>query len=182
MAEKMRVDAKRVLADSLIELSARKPLAKVTIQDIVDNCGASRQTFYNHFTGKYELVDWIVSKNSDEVIRKFIGVEPWSRVLAKTLGVLKENQALYGGALGKGGLDSFWRSLYQYTRDFYIDSIRDRFGPEAVTDRLVFTMRFNSYGAVAREWAERGMNEPPEAIAGGIVHNMPADLKRYFQP
>src|SRR5665647_3664355 len=104
MAEKMRVDAKRVLADSLIELSARKPLAKVTIQDIVDNCGASRQTFYNHFTGKYELVDWIVSKNSDEVIRKFIGVEPWSRVLAKTLGVLKENQALYGGALGKGCL------------------------------------------------------------------------------
>ena len=36
-----------VLAESLIELSAKKPIDKITIKEITDKAGVIRPTFYN---------------------------------------------------------------------------------------------------------------------------------------
>ena len=41
-----------VLAESLIELSAKKPIDKITIKEITDKAGVIRPTFYNSFSGQ----------------------------------------------------------------------------------------------------------------------------------
>ena len=48
---------KEMLAESLMKLLARRTLDKITIQDIVDDCGYNRQTFYYHFHDIYDLID-----------------------------------------------------------------------------------------------------------------------------
>ena len=53
-----------VLAESLIELSAKKPIDKFTIKEITDQAGVIRPTFYNHFQDKYELIEWIINNIS----------------------------------------------------------------------------------------------------------------------
>ena len=40
---------KRALASALKELLEHKPLNKITIADITEQCGVNRQTFYYHF-------------------------------------------------------------------------------------------------------------------------------------
>lgn len=40
---------KQALANSLKSLLQKKTLNKITIKDIVDDCGVNRQTFYYHF-------------------------------------------------------------------------------------------------------------------------------------
>ena len=40
---------KRALATSLKKLLAQKPLSKITISDITEDCGMNRMTFYYHF-------------------------------------------------------------------------------------------------------------------------------------
>ena len=47
---------KRALAASLIKLLSQKPLDKVTVKDIIEDCGVNRQTFYYHFKDIYDLV------------------------------------------------------------------------------------------------------------------------------
>ena len=49
---------KRALAASLIKLLSQKPLDKVTVKDIIEDCGVNRQTFYYHFKDIYDLVEW----------------------------------------------------------------------------------------------------------------------------
>ena len=49
-----------VLAESLKELAATRPIDKITIKEITDRAGVIRPTFYNHFQDKYELLEWIV--------------------------------------------------------------------------------------------------------------------------
>ena len=39
---------KRALEQSLKNLSLKKPLNKITINDITEDCGISRRTFYYH--------------------------------------------------------------------------------------------------------------------------------------
>lgn len=46
------------LAASLKELVRREPLDKITVKQIVEGCGVSRQTFYRCFLDKYDLVNW----------------------------------------------------------------------------------------------------------------------------
>ncbi|MBQ3236429.1 MAG: TetR family transcriptional regulator [Oscillospiraceae bacterium] len=55
----LKLDTKQVLADALVELCRTKPLDKITVQNITDFCGAGRQTFYNHFKDKEELIEYI---------------------------------------------------------------------------------------------------------------------------
>jgi AcrR family transcriptional regulator len=55
-------DNDSILADALLELLKEKPFEEVTVEDIVNKCGASRPTFYRHFKDKYDLMDWIYLK------------------------------------------------------------------------------------------------------------------------
>ena len=46
---------KRALEDSLKRLLLQKPLTKITIADLTEDCGVSRMTFYYHFQDIYDL-------------------------------------------------------------------------------------------------------------------------------
>lgn len=54
----MAIDVKKLIVDAFLELCRRKNLHKVTIQNIVDMSGVSRQTFYNHFEDKFALIQY----------------------------------------------------------------------------------------------------------------------------
>ena len=56
---------KKELAESLKRLASERLFEHITVGDIVKECGVNRQTFYYHFTDKYELLDWIYNLNLD---------------------------------------------------------------------------------------------------------------------
>lgn len=45
-----------LMIDRLLLL--KKPLNKITINDIAEDCGINRMTFYYHFQDIYDLVEW----------------------------------------------------------------------------------------------------------------------------
>ena len=55
---------KRALEASLKKLLLEKPLNKITINDITEDCGVNRMTFYYHFKDIYDLVDWILTEDA----------------------------------------------------------------------------------------------------------------------
>ena len=51
---------KQALADSLRQLLTRKSFSKITVTEIVENCGVNRKTFYYHFEDIYALLRWML--------------------------------------------------------------------------------------------------------------------------
>ena len=49
---------KHILEESLKKLMLEKPLDKITIRDLTEDCGISRMAFYYHFKDIYDLVEW----------------------------------------------------------------------------------------------------------------------------
>ena len=49
---------KKALAAALKDQLLKKPLHKITINDITEECGINRMTFYYHFKDIYDLVEW----------------------------------------------------------------------------------------------------------------------------
>lgn len=61
------VRSKRLITDALIELMGEKAFSKISIRDIVERAGLTRQTFYHNFDSKEE----VLLHKSDELFDDF---------------------------------------------------------------------------------------------------------------
>ena len=46
------------LAEAMKNCMKKMPVEKITVKEIVAECGPTRQTFYRNFQDKYDLINW----------------------------------------------------------------------------------------------------------------------------
>ena len=73
----MSQTTKRALEASLKKLLLQKPLNKITINDITEDCGVNRMTFYYHFKDIYDLVDWIMVEDARQAMEDWKDIDDW---------------------------------------------------------------------------------------------------------
>ena len=73
---------KKALESSLKKLMLKKPLDKITIRDVTEDCGISRAAFYYHFQDIYDLIEWSCIEDAaqgaagEKDLRRLAG-RPW---------------------------------------------------------------------------------------------------------
>lgn len=50
------------LADAMKQCMKDTPVERITVKEIADTCGTTRQTFYRNFQDKYDLINWYFDK------------------------------------------------------------------------------------------------------------------------
>lgn len=70
---------KHALEDSLKRLLLQKPLTKITIADLTEDCGVSRMTFYYHFQDIYDLVEWACEEDAGRALANNKTADPGRR-------------------------------------------------------------------------------------------------------
>ena len=53
---------KYLLADAMKQCMKKAAVEKITVKEIVEECGTTRQTFYRNFRDKYDLINWYFDK------------------------------------------------------------------------------------------------------------------------
>ena len=56
----MPSDTKQAIAAAFAQISQKKPVDKITVKDLVEHCGISRQTFYYHFQDILDVMEWSI--------------------------------------------------------------------------------------------------------------------------
>ena len=77
---------KLALEASLKKLLLKKPVDKITINDLTEDCGISRMAFYYHFKDIYDLIGraWRTESVRLRIRRRTVrGVKVWSRSLRR---------------------------------------------------------------------------------------------------
>ena len=87
----MAIDIKEILANGLLDLCHKKDLSQVTVKDLLETTGVSRQTFYNHFKDKYDLIKWIYL---NEVILKIENDDDWTEKYKEIFKYFIENRQM----------------------------------------------------------------------------------------
>ena len=72
---------KRALEQSLKNLLLKKPLTKITIGDITEDCGINRMTFYYHFKDIYDLVEWACLEDARRALDEKKTYDTWQQGL-----------------------------------------------------------------------------------------------------
>jgi len=173
------VNVKDTLANSLIELSYSKPISKITVQDITGHCNAGRQTFYNHFVDKYDLINWIYKEKVEKVLAMYREDRNWQDCMRDTYLIFLENKQFFTKI---ADLTEFIDYFYTHTRDYYIASIVNRFGKDEITASLIYSIEFNCYGQVnmCLKWIKEGMKDSAKEMANKNIENIPPNLMKYF--
>ena len=82
---------KHLLAQSLQELLATMPLEKISVNDIVEQAGVGRNTFYYHFEDKYDLVNWYFQSGVTEFLVNRSSYTSWESLLFAMEEYFREN-------------------------------------------------------------------------------------------
>jgi probable dihydroxyacetone kinase regulator len=73
----MSEHTKEALGMSLKKILETKPVDKITIKDLTNDCGVNRQTFYYHFRDIYDLIEWMYLTRAKEAIGAHKTYDTW---------------------------------------------------------------------------------------------------------
>ena len=113
--EIMCLHTKKALAASLKKYLEKKPLSKITVKDIIEDCGVNRKTFYYHFPNIYELLKWMLAQETVEVVRKYDLTTHPEEAIAFVMDYVEENKHILNCVYDSVGQEEMKRFFY---RDF----------------------------------------------------------------
>lgn len=124
---------KEMLAESLMKLLARRTLDKITIQDIVDDCGYNRQTFYYHFHDIYDLIDWIFAAQTQELIEKCRACGSLDVGAEAVIAYMRENRRLILNILRSVNGEKLLDNLYRSAQSIVLSALENHPGVQELS-------------------------------------------------
>ena len=83
---------KRALEASLKNLLLKKPLDKITINDITEDCGINRMTFYYHFKDIYDLIEWCCVEDAKKALEGKKTYDTWQQGFLQIFEAVLDNK------------------------------------------------------------------------------------------
>ena len=176
------IRTRNLLMDALMDLVAKKNFASLTIQDVTNQAGLNRTTFYLHYCGLHELLE-----DSARTLFNQMRVEIYANIppdfqqdstrlepfVESVFRHLAQHEKFYRAMLGKQG-DPFFRALFQnLLSELIFEPMADEI-PEDPDHQFEMTQRFFSSGfaGIASWWLENEMPISPKEASLQIVRDI----------
>ena len=83
---------RKSIMESFIRLLDERPLNKISVKDIVEDCGINRNTFYYHFTDIPALVEEIVRDEADRIVLTAEGISSLEECIDAAMRLSREHR------------------------------------------------------------------------------------------
>ncbi len=158
---------KRALEASLKKLLLQKPLGKITINDIAEDCGINRMTFYYHFRDIFDLVEWACQEDAGRALEGKKTYDTWDQGFLRIFEAVLENKPFIMNVYHSVSREQVEIYLYKVTYDLLIDVVEEKAAgmPVRAEDKK-FIADFYKYAFVGLmlEWIRGGMETDPREI------------------
>ncbi len=177
-----RKTTKEILAESFRALAENRPVDKITIQEIVDNCDFSPATFYRHFRDKYDLIAWDYVHRTTEIMNK-IGKDEyeWKDALWDGMVFYLNNKEYIRNLIkNTSGHDAFVRYMSEANIDHLTKYILKLSGQKQLDDDTAIHIRVYCCGTVQTicEWILDNIKCDPDHLAALFEQALPPPLGR----
>lgn len=177
---------KQALEESLKHMLLKKPLDKITIRDITEDCGVSRMAFYYHFKDIYDLVEWTCMEDASRAIRGKNTYETWQEGLLQVFEAVLENRPFILNAYRCLSREQMERLLDRLTYGLIRGVVEEQSQGTAITEEdKAFIAEFYKYSFVGLmlDWIRQGMTSDPRILTEKVsatVHGSIANAIRNF--
>ncbi len=178
---KMSLITKKAIANSLKKLMNTVPLDKITVKNIVLDCGVNRQTFYYHFQDIYDLLGWIYKTEVVGSISSYSTYDGWQKAFLDIFEYVRENKKFCMNTLNSMGRDHLEDFLYAQSFSLLMNVINEISANIDVPKKSKeFIANFYSFAfiGVLISWMKNNMKEDPELIISNIDKLISGDIRK----
>lgn len=171
---------KRALEQSLKNLLLKKPLTKITINDIAEDCGINRMTFYYHFKDIYDLVEWSCLEDARKALEEKKTYETWQQGFLQIFEAVRDNKPF---------VMNVYRCVHREQVERYLKPLVDNLLMGVVNEEAEgMTVREEDKEFIARvysyifvglmlDWIKEDMKEEPEEIVEKLATMVRGSVK-----
>lgn len=179
-----RKTTREILAESFRELARDRNVDKITIQDIVNNCGYSTATFYRHFKDKYDLIAWEYACVTAKIMGRIDDSGySWRRTLKDGAEhFFDERDYIVNLIRHTTGHDSFVRYMTEINFSTLKEYILRMSGKGELSAMDEMYVRIYCLGTVSLtcEWLIGKYDATPQEIAAVYENSLPQPLRTYL--
>lgn len=158
---------KRALEASLKNLLLKKPLDKITINDITEDCGINRMTFYYHFKDIYDLIEWCCVEDAKKALEGKKTYDTWQQGFLQIFEAVLDNKPFILNVYHSVSREQVELYLYKLTYDLLIGVVEEKSAGMNVRDEdKKFIADFYKYAFVGLmlDWVKHDMKGDPHEI------------------
>ena len=177
---------KRALEASLKNLLLKKPLDKITINDITEDCGINRMTFYYHFKDIYDLIEWCCVEDAKKALEGKKTYDTWQQGFLQIFEAVLDNKPFILNVYHSVSREQVEIYLYKLTYDLLIGVVEEKSeGMNVREEDKRFIADFYKYAFVGLmlDWVKHDMKGDPHRIIEDlsvVMHgNVAAALERF---
>lgn len=178
----MALDIKGMIVRIFLEMCEKKELNKITIKDIQEKTGLSRQTFYNHFKDKDDLIqycydsvivpDWYAGDNSsdgklddDYIADMFLWRTEYLKSIIKYGRFMKM-------ACAMDGPNCLWEHIFSETIEFELKWHETLFRRK-LTKEMIEATEYHTFATTYMivDWIKNDMPVSAEELTNKIMRN-----------
>lgn len=158
---------KRALEQSLKNLLLKKPLTKITVGDITEDCGINRMTFYYHFKDIYDLVEWSCLEDAKRALEEKKTYDTWQQGFLQIFKAVQENKPFILNVYRCVHREQVEKYLQPLVNQLLLNVINEEAAGITVRDEdKQFIAQVYSYMFIGLmlDWIKDDMREDPQQI------------------
>jgi len=172
---------KRAIEASFKKLLLKKSFEKITINDIAEDCGINRMTFYYHFKDIYDLVEWVFVEDAARALEDKKTYETWQQGFLQIFEEVQDNKPFIINVYRLVSHEQVYNHLSKMTFNLLIGVVEEKSVGMTVSDECKKSIaQFYSIAflGVMLEWIQNDMKENPEKIIENISVMMQGNFTR----
>ena len=171
---------KQMLADALYRTLEKKPLDRIRISDLTQECGVNRQTFYYHFHDIYELVEWIYLTQAQQAIGAHHTSRDWATGMTDLCELMAREKDFFLKTFHSTSHSNLEKIISEWTYELILNVVKDASREYIITDQAIsFIASFykNAFTGIVLDWIDKGMAIAPEELVGYVARIMHGNLE-----
>ena len=170
------------LAQSMKECMKTTTVDNITVKQITENCGLTRQTFYPNFMDKFDLINWYFDKLLAKSFEHMGMGKTVYDALVKKFTYIQEEHIFFAAAFKYDRQNSLRQHDFELILAFYSDRIQEK-SRKPLSEDLKFLLEMYCQGSIYMtvQWVFGRVKRTPEELAADLVKAMPEELAGGFE-
>lgn len=143
--EEISYNTKKELSEALKKAMEKKPFQKITVSELIKECGLNRKTFYYHFDDIYALLKWTFEQEAIDIVKHFDLLVDYEKAINFVMDYIESNDYIINCAYDSIGRDELKRFFYADFKEIFgsiVDKAEKKMGKKLDEDYKEFIEYF----------------------------------------
>lgn len=145
---------------SYLKLLNQRPVNRITVKDITDDCGVNRNTFYYHFADLPTLLEQTVTEQAEEIIERYPTIETMEKAFDVAMEFAIQNKKAAYHIYNSPNRDLFDRyimKMCRYVVSRYLDTVFEQNSVCETDKELIIQLYTSECFGMVYHWLITGM-------------------------